>query len=40
VVLHELTAKDLAAVDAMGMQPGPITVTNNGLVIGLVLKPL
>jgi hypothetical protein len=40
VVLHELTAKDLAAVDAMGMQPGPITVTNTGLVIGLVLKPL
>ena len=40
VVLHELTPKDLAAVDAMGMQPGPITVTRNGLVIGLVLKPL
>jgi hypothetical protein len=40
VVLHELTAKDLAAVDAMGMQPGAITVTDKGLVIGLVLKPL
>jgi len=40
VVLHELTAKDLAPVDAMGMQPGPITVTRSGLVIGLVRKPL
>lgn len=40
VVLHELTAKDLAVVDNMGMQPGPITVTRNGLVIGLVPKPL
>lgn len=40
VVVHELTAKDLAAVDAMGMQPGPITVTRSGLVVGLVLKPL
>jgi hypothetical protein len=40
VVVHELTAKDLAAVDAMGMQPGAITVTRKGLVIALVLKPL
>jgi len=38
VVLHEFTAKDLAAVDAMNMQPGPITVTDKGLVVGLVLK--
>lgn len=38
VVLHELTAKDLATVDAMNMQPGPITVTDKGLVIALVLK--
>jgi hypothetical protein len=40
VVLHELTTKDLAAVDAMGMQPGAITVTGKGLVVGLVMKPL
>ena len=40
VVVHELTEKDLAPVNAMGMQPGPITVTRNGLLIGLVLKPL
>lgn len=40
VVLHQLQPQDLKAVDAMGMQPGPITVTGTGLVIGLVLKPL
>jgi hypothetical protein len=39
VVLHELTPKDLSTLDALGMQPGPITVTQNGLVIGLVRKP-
>ncbi|MGE0349950.1 DUF1439 domain-containing protein [Hydrogenophaga sp.] len=40
VVLHQLQPQDLKMVDAMGMQPGPITVTDTGLVIGLVLKPL
>ncbi len=40
VVLHQLQPEDLKAIDAMGMQPGPITVTATGLVIGLVLKPL
>lgn len=40
VVVHELRPADLAAVDAMGMQPGPITVTEHGLVVGLVPKPL
>jgi len=40
VVLHQLQPQDLKAIDAMGMQPGPITVTPTGLVIGLVLKPL
>ncbi len=40
VVLHQLQRQDLAAVDAMGMQPGAITVTDAGLVIGLVMKPL
>lgn len=38
VVLHELKPKDLATLDAMNMQPGEITVTDKGLVIGLVLK--
>lgn len=40
VVLHQLEPADLRAVDAMGMQPGEITVTDTGLVVGLVLKPL
>lgn len=40
VVLHQLQPSDLRAIDAMGMQPGPITVTKDGLVIALVLKPL
>lgn len=40
VVLHELEPKDLAMLDRMGMQPGNITVTRKGLVIGLVPKPL
>ncbi|MGC4394249.1 DUF1439 domain-containing protein [Hydrogenophaga sp. T2] len=40
VVLHQLQPSDLRAIDTMGMQPGPITVTKDGLVIGLVLKPL
>ncbi len=39
-VLHELSAQDLRAVDAMGMQPGEITITTTGLVVGLVPKPL
>lgn len=40
VVLHQLQPEDLRAVDAMGMAPGEITVTDSGLVVGLVLKPL
>lgn len=40
VVLHQLRPQDLKAVEALGMQPGPITVTGTGLLIGLVLKPL
>lgn len=40
VVLHRLGPKDLALADAMGLQPGPITVTENGLEIGFVSKPL
>lgn len=40
VVLHRLRPQDLAMADAVGMQPGAITVTATGLVIGLVPKPL
>ncbi len=40
VVLHRLQPQDLRMADAMGMQPGTITVTDAGLVIGFVPKPL
>jgi hypothetical protein len=40
VVLHQLQPKDLALADVMGLQPGSITVTAAGLVIGFVHKPL
>ena len=40
VVLHRLQPQDLRMADAMGMQPGTITVSDAGLVIGFVLKPL
>ena len=33
VVLHQLSAKDLALADTMGLEPGSITVTDQGLVI-------
>jgi len=38
VVLHRLQPRDLALADAMGLQPGAITVTATGLVIGFVNK--
>ena len=38
VVLHRLGARDLALADAMGLQPGDITVTPEGLEIGFVAK--
>lgn len=38
VVLHKLRPQDLALPDAMGLQPGSITVTPQGLVIGFVAK--
>ena len=38
VVLHRLRPSDLALPDAMGLQPGDITVTPEGLVIGFVPK--
>ncbi len=40
VVLHRLQPSDLALPTSLGMQPGSITVTDNELVIGFVLKPL
>lgn len=40
VVLHQLQPKDLALADVMGLVPGSITVTDSGLVIGFVNKPL
>ncbi|HSH89577.1 MAG TPA: DUF1439 domain-containing protein [Ramlibacter sp.] len=38
VVVHQLDPRDLALPDAMGLQPGTITVTAEGLVIGFVPK--
>ena len=40
VVLHRLRPQDLAMADGMGMRPDSITVTDQGLVIGFVFKPL
>jgi hypothetical protein len=39
VVVHRLSAQDLALPDTMGLQPGTITVTDAGLTIGFVPKP-
>jgi hypothetical protein len=38
VVLHQLKTQDLAMADAMGMQPGSITVTDKGLVFDFIAK--
>ncbi|GJQ57084.1 MAG: hypothetical protein HKUEN07_36530 [Rhodocyclaceae bacterium] len=38
VVLYHLRAQDLALADALGLQPGPITVTPEGLQVALVAK--
>lgn len=40
VVVHQLRPQDLALADTMGLQPGSITVTDKGVVIGFVVKPL
>jgi hypothetical protein len=40
VVLHTFSAQDLALPERMGLQPGPITVTAEGLVVALVPRPL
>ena len=39
VVLHQLRPQDLALADGLGLQPGSITVTDQGLVIGFIVKP-
>ena len=39
-VLHRLSGDDLARMDRLGMQPGAINVTTQGLAIALALKPL
>lgn len=38
VALHQLRSQDIAMADAMGMQPGSITVTDKGLVFDFVAK--
>jgi hypothetical protein len=38
VVLHQLKPQDMVMADALGMQPGSITVTDKGLVIDFVAK--
>ena len=38
LVLHRLGSRDLALADTMGLEPGTITVTEQGLVIGFVPK--
>ncbi|WP_394788618.1 DUF1439 domain-containing protein [Rhodoferax sp.] len=40
VVLHRLRPQDLALPEGMGLQPGSITVTDKGLLIAFVTKPL
>ncbi len=38
VVLHTLSPQDLALPDTLGLQPGTVTVTSEGLTIGFVPK--
>jgi hypothetical protein len=40
LVLHQLSDKDLAMATLLGLRPGAITVTDAGLRIALVVKPL
>lgn len=40
VVLHTLRPQDLALADGLGMQPGPIKVTERGLRVEFVRKPV
>lgn len=38
VVLHRLEPKDIALLDGLGLQPGPITVTEQGLAMAFVRR--
>jgi hypothetical protein len=38
LVVHQLQPKDLALADTMGLEPGDITVAEDGLVVGFVPK--
>lgn len=40
VVVHRFEKKDLAMADLLGLEPGKITVTDQGVVIGFVNKPI
>ncbi len=40
VILHRLQPKDLALLDGLGMQPGPITVTKQGVSIAFERQKL
>ena len=40
VVVHRMRPQDLALPDSLGLQPGSITVTSEGLTIGFEPKPL
>ena len=40
VTLHQLRPQDLAVFDGLGLQPGPITVTAQGLSVAFVTRPL
>lgn len=40
VVLHQLAPKDLALLDGLGLRPGAITVTQQGLSVAFEPKPL
>ncbi|MDO9278410.1 MAG: DUF1439 domain-containing protein [Polaromonas sp.] len=39
-VLHQFSDKDLSLVNGLGLEPGEITVTPNGLRVSLVPRPL
>jgi hypothetical protein len=39
VVVHHLRPQDLVLADTLGLEPGTLTVTDKGLVIGFVNKP-
>ncbi len=40
VVLHQLEPRDLTMLDALGLRPGKISITDSGLHIGFEPKPL